>query len=422
MSSLTLVIKEFSKLGLIAFGGPPAHVALMLKTFAEPGSLEWISESAFASLFALTQCLPGPSSTQLATALGGLQAGLPGALAAFVCFDLPGFIVLATSGVTLNMYKDVQLSEEVMDLLVKMQLGLGAASVGLLCHAALTIVKKCAPDKMTKGLALLSAVAATLINSAALFPVLLTIGGVTTRLMLKVEPKKSTSAKPADSEAGGDKASLLSKAEAEARKGLPRPLGVLLFAAWAVLFPLLWLWSDQEAAPEFVKLACAFFRTGSLVWGGGQVVLPMLLRELVPTWLTEADFVRGFGLVQAMPGPVFNLSAFLGGVAMGVPGALLAWASLFGPGLLLILAALPFWQEIQANAGMATALKGVNASASGLVVAAALLLAKSYAATLEQQVLAMVCFAAITFFGVHQALTIVLGAVLAVPLYFVMPA
>ena len=142
--------------------------------------------AAQASLFALTQCLPGPSSTQLATALGGLQAGLPGALAAFVCFDLPGFVVLATSGITLRMYKDAEFDEGVMDVLATMQKGLGAASVsppprrvvplargargappdarcgasqvGLLCHAALTIVKKCAPDSLTRKLALLSAV------------------------------------------------------------------------------------------------------------------------------------------------------------------------------------------------------------------------------------------------------------------------
>lgn len=422
--SLNLVIKEFSKLGFIAFGGPPAHVALMLKRFAEPGSLEWISGESFASLFALTQCLPGPSSTQLATALGGLQAGLPGAIAAFVCFDLPGFVVLATSGVTLRMYKDADFDEGLMGVLATMQKGLGAASVGLLCHAALTIVQKCAPNPLTKKLALLSAVAATLINSALLFPILLLIGGIATRAAAKPGLSgQGGGSTPADSEAGGDKAALLSSQKASVQKGLSKPLGVALFLAWALLLLALWTWADLPDAPRMVKLACAFFRTGSLVWGGGQVVLPMLLRELVYTesaehWLTEADFVRGFGLVQAMPGPVFNLSAFLGGVVAGLPGALLAWASLFGPGLLLILAALPFWQEIQASASMATALKGVNASASGLVVAAALILGQSYATSLPEQVLAMLCFSGITFFGVHQALTVLLGTLLAVPIFW----
>ena len=266
--------------------------------------------TAQASLFALTQCLPGPSSTQLATALGGLQAGLPGAIAAFVCFDLPGFVVLATSGITLRMYKDAEFDEGMMDVLATMQKGLGAASVGLLCHAALTIVKKCAPDPLTKKLALLSAVAATLINSALLFPILLLLGGIATRAAAKPGPSsQGGGTKPADSEAGGDKAALLSKSEkAGAQKGLPKPLGVALFLVWAVLLLVLWAWADLPGAPRMVRLSCAFFRTGSLVWGGGQVVLPMLLRELVYTqsaehWLTEADFVRGFGLVQACCNP-----------------------------------------------------------------------------------------------------------------------
>ena len=326
---------------------PPAAVP----TAARPCPLF----TAQASLFALTQCLPGPSSTQLATALGGLQAGLPGAIAAFVCFDLPGFVVLATSGITLRMYKDAEFDEGLMGVLATMQKGLGAASVGLLCHAALTIVQKCAPDPLTKKLALLSAVAATLINSALLFPILLLIGGLATRAAAKPAPSgQGGGSTPADSEAGGDKAALLSSQKASVQKGLSKPLGVSLFLAWALLLLALWMWADLPGAPRMVRLSCAFFRTGSLVWGGGQVVLPMLLRELVYTesaehWLTEADFVRGFGLVQAMPGPVFNLSAFLGGVVAGLPGAVLAWASLFGPGLLLILAALPFWQEIQAT-------------------------------------------------------------------------
>ena len=117
--------------------------------------------------------------------------------------------------------------------------------------------------------------------------------------------------KPADSETGGggNQAALLSNSEkAGAQKGLPKPLGVALFLVWAVLLLVLWAWADLPGAPRMVRLSCAFFRTGSLVWGGGQVVLPMLLRELVYTqsaehWLTEADFVRGFGLVQACCNP-----------------------------------------------------------------------------------------------------------------------
>ena len=225
---------------------PPAAVP----TAARPRPLF----TAQASLFALTQCLPGPSSTQLATALGGLQAGLPGAIAAFVCFDLPGFVVLATSGITLRMYKDAEFDEGLMGVLATMQKGLGAASVGLLCHAALTIVQKCAPDPLTKKLALLSAVAATLINSALLFPVLLLIGGLATRAAAKPAPSgQGGGSTPADSEAGGDKAALLSSQKASVQKGLSKPLGVSLFLAWALLLLALWMWADLPGAPRMAR-------------------------------------------------------------------------------------------------------------------------------------------------------------------------
>ena len=225
---------------------PPAAVP----TAARPCPLF----TAQASLFALTQCLPGPSSTQLATALGGLQAGLPGAIAAFVCFDLPGFVVLATSGITLRMYKDAEFDEGLMGVLATMQKGLGAASVGLLCHAALTIVQKCAPDPLTKKLALLSAVAATLINSALLFPILLLIGGLATRAAAKPAPSgQGGGSTPADSEAGGDKAALLSSQKASVQKGLSKPLGVSLFLAWALLLLALWMWADLPGAPRMAR-------------------------------------------------------------------------------------------------------------------------------------------------------------------------
>ena len=225
---------------------PPAAVP----TAARPRALF----TAQASLFALTQCLPGPSSTQLATALGGLQAGLPGAIAAFVCFDLPGFVVLATSGITLRMYKDAEFDEGLMGVLATMQKGLGAASVGLLCHAALTIVQKCAPDPLTKKLALLSAVAATLINSALLFPILLLIGGLATRADAKPAPSgQGGGSTPADSEAGGDKAALLSSQKASVQKGLSKPFGVSLFLAWALLLLALWMWADLPGAPRMAR-------------------------------------------------------------------------------------------------------------------------------------------------------------------------
>ena len=440
--SLLDVAKEFASLGVVAFGGPPAHVAMMLDRLVH--GLGWIDEASFTSLFALTQALPGPSSTQLATALGGLRAGVPGAVVAFCCFDarLPrdgGRRLLARRA------RAIERPEWAERLLASAQIGLAAAAVALVAKAVITLGTKCAPDKLTRVLATGGAVGAMLLpGSGWLFPALLAAGGAVT-VAAQAASKPPLSAQDSARTA-------LSRAESGVPKAAPpavpvsRNLGGALFALWLVL--LLALGASARAGgddgPWVFSLADSFYRTGSLIWGGGQarsdhtaarraapaaparvrrriptppqVVLPMLLAEVVPKWASEATFIQGFALVQALPGPMFNFSAFLGGVARGPMGALVAWASLFGPGLLLIIAALPYWAEVQGSARAKAVLRGVNAVACGLVVAAAFLLAQHDAATLPQQAIAVVCFSAAQLVGVHPALVVVLGAAIGPPL------
>ena len=445
--SLLDVAKEFASLGVVAFGGPPAHVAMMLDRLVH--GLGWIDEASFTSLFALTQALPGPSSTQLATALGGLRAGVPGAVVAFCCFDAPGFLVMAVAGCSHGALAAIERPEWAERLLASAQIGLAAAAVALVAKAVITLGTKCAPDKLTRVLATGGAVGAMLLpGSGWLFPALLAAGGAVT-VAAQAASKPPLSAQDSARTA-------LSRAESGVPKAAPpavpvsRNLGGALFALWLVL--LLALGASARAGgddgPWVFSLADSFYRTGSLIWGGGQarfhhtapprhaaprpprtrprvrrrlptppqVVLPMLLAEVVPKWASEATFIQGFALVQALPGPMFNFSAFLGGVARGPMGALVAWASLFGPGLLLIIAALPYWAEVQGSARAKAVLRGVNAVACGLVVAAAFLLAQHDAATLPQQAIAVVCFSAAQLVGVHPALVVVLGAAIGPPL------
>ena len=444
--SLLDVAKEFASLGVVAFGGPPAHVAMMLDRLVH--GLGWIDEASFTSLFALTQALPGPSSTQLATALGGLRAGVPGAVVAFCCFDAPGFLVMAVAGCSHGALSAIERPEWAERLLASAQIGLAAAAVALVAKAVITLGTKCAPDKLTRVLATGGAVGAMLLpGSGWLFPALLAAGGAVT-VAAQAASKPPLSAQDSARTA-------LSRAESGVPKAAPpavpvsRNLGGALFALWLVL--LLALGASARAGgddgPWVFSLADSFYRTGSLIWGGGQarpdptaarhaapaahpaprptphshppppqVVLPMLLAEVVPKWASEATFIQGFALVQALPGPMFNFSAFLGGVARGPMGALVAWASLFGPGLLLIIAALPYWAEVQGSARAKAVLRGVNAVACGLVVAAAFLLAQHDAATLPQQAIAVVCFSAAQLVGVHPALVVVLGAAIGPPL------
>ena len=267
--SLLDVAKEFASLGVVAFGGPPAHVAMMLDRLVH--GLGWIDEASFTSLFALTQALPGPSSTQLATALGGLRAGVPGAVVAFCCFDAPGFLVMAVAGCSHGALSAIERPEWAERLLASAQIGLAAAAVALVAKAVITLGTKCAPDKLTRVLATGGAVGAMLLpGSGWLFPALLAAGGAVT-VAAQAASKPPLSAQDSARTA-------LSRAESGVPKAAPpavpvsRNLGGALFALWLVL--LLALGASARAGgddgPWVFSLADSFYRTGSLIWGGGQ--------------------------------------------------------------------------------------------------------------------------------------------------------
>jgi putative chromate ion transporter len=196
---------------------------------------------------------------------------------------------------------------------------------------------------------------------------------------------------------------------------------MLCLISWIALFAGLVFWQGL-GPPWWADLFERFYRAGSLVWGGGPVVLPLLLPEVVPRFVSEVQFLQGFAFVQAMPGPMFNFAAYLGGAYAGLIGAIIAWVGLFLPGLLLIYAALPFWAAATTNPGAQAFLKGVNAAASGLVVAAALLML-DVVRTPPQRTIALVCFTihhwpGKDYFGpkYNAPATVAIGAVLGLPL------
>lgn len=380
------IARRYTQLGLTAFGGPQAHVALML---AQKWREELVDEETFVSLYALTQYMPGPSSTQLVVALGTLQGGWQGGLLAFLCFSTPAALVMGTAGSALSELPSAPVA-------VAAQAGLGAAAVALVAKAAYMLSRKCAPDPLTQAVCIATAATAMLTKSALVFPTLLTLGAIVAAAAGARAPCRSL-----------DQVSTV-------RVPLGRASAAAIGALWLGL--LVGLSVSAKTRGGLVDLSTIFYRTGSLIYGGGQVVLPLLLRETVPKWLTEQHFVNGFALVQAMPGPMFNLSAFLGATARGPLGAVCAWASLFLPGILLIWAALPFWAQLRASPRARDALRGVNAAASGLVIAATFLLAQKAASTIELQVVGLITFAAAQLFGVNPAVVVAMGAVLGVPL------
>ena len=156
------------------------------------------------------------------------------------------------------------------------------------------------------------------------------------------------------------------------------PVGALIFLVWAGVLALVIILKDvAELDSAYLDIFETMYRIGSIIFGGGQVVLPMLQDEVVPSWMTKDQFLQGLGLAQSMPGPLFNFASYLGAVYKGVPGALIGYAGIFGPGVILIFAMVPFWAKLRHNATFKAVLQGVNATAIGLVGAACVILWES---------------------------------------------
>ena len=418
---LKTVARRFALLGVIAFGGPPAHVALMQEQAWRP---QVVDDAGFASLFALTQCLPGPSSTQLAIALGVLSGGVYGGLVAFACFSATATTTMALLGSLVHASAGFAASGALRSFLVSAQMGLAAAAVALVAKAALTLSAKLATDRTTIALNVFGASCAVLLPGQSwVLPTVLASAGLASAaeahwMRHRRGPSLSDSSRDSSGVALAEREAAVDATDI----AITPKVAKMLAAGWLGLLALLGAWNATASAPWLIALLEPFYRVGSLVWGGGPVVLPMLLREVVPAFVSNAQFLQGFAFAQAMPGPVFNFSAYLGGVYAGPVGALVAWAGLFLPGLLLIHAALPYWALLRTSDRAADFLRGVNAAASGLVVAAVVLLLESIRSP-PQHAIALITFALHHFAGptlfgpkLNPPLTVLAGAVLGVPL------
>lgn len=326
----------FLRLGLTSFGGPAAHLGYFHDEFVR--RRQWLSESAFAEVVALCQLLPGPASSQVGLAIGFLRGQYSGALAAWLAFTLPSAVLMAVLALGLGVWPDAAQGGWVA--------GLKLFVVAVVAQAVWQMGRTLCPDRVRQGLAVMVAVILLAAGSAAMQLVALGVAGLA-GLVLRVPP--------------GDRQTALS---------LPvqgrRPMVFL------VLFALLLLMSflpTQAGTQSW--LAAEMYRSGALVFGGGHVVLPWLEQGFVASGRVPADiFLAGYGAAQAVPGPLFTFSAFLGGVVGGVPGSIVALVAVFLPGVLLVFAGLPLWQWMRRHDKARSALAGVNAGVVGLLLAA----------------------------------------------------
>lgn len=333
----------FLQLGCTSFGGPIAHLGYFQKEIVE--RRQWCSEGVLAEIIALAQSLPGPASSQVGFALGIVRAGWPGGLAAWVGFTLPSALLMLAFA-----YGHSFLAGGWGNGLLH---GLQLVAVAVVAQAVMTMRKSLAPDCLRMAIAI-------------------TATGVTLST-----PQKSATLIAI---AAGAMAGLLFCRSEEHDKH--EPVGLRLSnaagGAAAAIFVLLLVLPPLIAhyhANLGLAVFSAFYRSGALVFGGGHVVLPLLEDAVVARgWVTQQSFLAGYGAAQALPGPLFSFAAYLGAEVRPTPSpflyGVLGLVGIFTPGLLAMTAVLPFWSTLRESGSIKAALRGINASVVGVLIAA----------------------------------------------------
>lgn len=327
------IFKTFFALGWVSFGGPAAQIGYFRHTFVE--KLGWLNEQEYAQLVALSQFLPGPGSSQVGFAIGYQRGGLAGAWAAFLGFTLPSVLIMLLLAGLSSHILNTPLFEQVIH-------GLKLLAIIVVADACLTMYRNFCQRRLTATLCVLTAVAITLAPSLITQFTVLVIAALVGQARLALPPSSSL------------------------ETFRPSWLSLLLFASLLLGLPLL------AASSPLVELFGHFFQAGSLVFGGGHVVLPLLQNALSDSLSTD-QFLTGYAAAQAVPGPMFTLATYLGYVLtpeMPVLGALIATFAVFLPGFLLLLGVLKNWSTLAQRPKVAGAMQGVNACVVGLLLAA----------------------------------------------------
>eukprot|EP00798_Chlamydomonas_sp_ICE-L_P000909 gene910-5229_t len=400
------LIKQFSILGWVAFGGPAAHVGLYQKRLIE--KLGWMPGEVFMELFALGQCLPGPSSGQVSFAVGIVKKGVLGGLVTGALFQYPGALLMSLLGIVA-----ARVLSSAPFWVSCAASGVSAVGVALVASAAKGLLTKLCATRLLAIIATLTAAAAIYWpTNPRLFPLAMLIGGSITYTSHYFNKDDMT---------------LKGNKEVVGHMGFSKTIGAALIVLWASILAFVCILVrtldyDHRKDAKPLDWFEVFFRTGSIIYGGGQVVMPLLLGDLVAqdcsvvmplllgdlvaqdcsgrlcvespvvpvgnSWVSSQQFYTGLGLAQAMPGPLFNFSAYLGAIIawnFGYPpliGSALAWLGLFYPGISLLYAVMPFWKlfrkwnvfrrsldvTMYSNC-VPDAAGGINAAAVGLILA-----------------------------------------------------
>lgn len=340
--SATEVFLEFLKLGVSSFGGPIAHLGYFRRTFVQ--RLHWLDDATFAEILALCNLLPGPTSSQVGIIIGTLRARALGGLAAWIAFTTPSALLLFAFA-----YGVPFLSGRGAGVVH----GLIVAAVAVVASAVIDMARTLCPDWLRRIVAVACAAIPLGIDKPGAQLGAIAVGAVVGLTLLRSATRRD---------------------ETVLDLGISRRIGILCAIVFAVvLIGALVLAPLSRDLP--LAVFAAFFRAGSLVFGGGHVVLPLLQQELVPRgWIDNGRFLAGYGAAQAVPGPLFTFASYLGTSIRwplaGPLGALVATIGIFAPSFLLIGAIAPFWRDVRSSPAWTAALRGINAGVVGLLIAA----------------------------------------------------
>jgi chromate transporter len=335
------VLRVFLKLGLTSFGGPIAHIGYYREEIVV--RRRWIDDAAYTDILALCHFLPGPTSSQVALSIGLLRADYRGGLAAWVGFTMPSALIM-----TAFAYGAVALDGRIGLGVIH---GLKLVAVAIVAQAVWGMARMLCPDRQRASIACVAALIILVSASFAAQLGAIVMGGIAGFWLCRRSAPTSTVSLGAP---------------------VSRRIGVIALTMFFVLLAVLPALSGESQSFE---MFCAFFRSGALVFGGGHVVLPFLSNSFVTTgWVNQDVFLAGYGVAQAVPGPLFTFAAYLGAIANAplnpMAGSAIGLIGIFLPGVLVLLGTLPFWDMFRRRIGAQAIMRGINAAVVGLLGAA----------------------------------------------------
>lgn len=378
-----IFLKDVFIISVGAFGGPSAHLAMMLKRMVRDRA--YLTEEELIELNALCQVLPGPTSTQTITAIGFKIGGPTLAYLTLLVWLIPAFCIMTTAGVLMSHIDQMNKSADFARFIQPM-------AVGFVAYAAYMISTKIVKTYEAGAIMIISAILSFMLKSPYVFPVLLLGSGALTAVKFNEHPK-------------------------EPHKKLK--IDWSNFVLWAVVFLVIAAVGHfTKALP--IRLLENFYRNGSLIFGGGQVLIPLLYTEFVEfkDYLSSEEFLTGYGIVQAVPGPVFSFTSYIGALSMReygiggeILGSALATIGIFLPGTFFIFFVIKFWEQLKKYRIVRASLEGVNAASSGMVIAAAFLLFQPIEANFINMFMIISTFLVLMFTKIPPPFVIIVGLI-----------